>query len=108
MHTLPDLDIEDVPMSLDALGRVQFCRMQNEAVLANFALGIEAESTDEWEITSIHIGTQALQQGTDLYRRLAQHLEAERISSIHQHIIEHLSGAREQAAYDAHEHRMQG
>jgi hypothetical protein len=106
MFTLPVLDLEEIPMRLDPLGRVQFCRANEEAMLASFGVVIIASSTEEWQIEAIHIGTQALSPHTELFRRIAQHLEAEHSRAFHDHILDHLPDARDEAAYERHQFRM--
>lgn len=96
-YTLPPLELDDVPMNLDALGRPQFCRVNDEAFFATFHLGIEADADGEWEITSIHMGTQELKGET--YRRFAQHFEAEHAQTIHDHASENFADAVEGAHF---------
>jgi hypothetical protein len=94
-YTLPSFEIDDLPMHLDALGRPQFCRVNDEAFFATFHLGIQADADGEWEITSIHMGTQELKG--DIYRRFAQHFEAEHAGKIHDHVSDNYAAAVEGA-----------
>ena len=107
MFTLPKLELDEVHMRIDALGRLVLCKEKDEAALARVSLGIKAESTEEWEITSIHLGTQELRQGTEIYRRFAQDFEAtddrathEHVDAIHRHVINHLPDVRDDAAFE--------
>ena len=99
-YTLPDFEIDDIPMNLDALGRPQFCRVNDEAFFATFHLGIQSDADGEWEITSIHFGTQELRQGSGIYRRFAQHFEAKHASDIHEFVSENYANAVEGAHLD--------
>jgi hypothetical protein len=95
MYELPTFDIDDLPMRLDGMGRPEFCRVNDEAFFATFHLGIKADADGEWEVTSIHFGTQRLTG--DIYRRFAQHFEAEHASKIHDFVSENLTAAIEGA-----------
>jgi hypothetical protein len=106
MFTLPVLDLEEIPMRLDPLGRVQFCGANEEAMLVSFGVVIIASSTDDWQIEGIHVGTQALSPHTELFRRIARHLEAEHTSTFHDHIVDHLPDAKDDAAYERQQFHM--
>ncbi len=97
-YTLPVLELEEIPMRLDGTGRLTWCRMNDEAVLANFAIGLEANADGEWEIVSLHMGTQRLTG--EVYRRFAQHFEAEHSSKIHEFVSENYAAAVEGAHLD--------
>jgi hypothetical protein len=99
-YTLPTFDLDDLPMRLNPLGHLEFCRVNDEAFFATFHLGLEADADGEWEITSIHIGTQELRQGSDIYRCFAQHFEAEHSSKISEHCADNLTDAIEGAHLD--------
>lgn len=92
------LELEEIPMKLNAFGIPEFCEMRDEAFLANFALHLSASAADEWEITSVYIGTQELRGETR--RRFARHFEDTRGMEISDHVAENLPDAKEQAAYD--------
>lgn len=99
-YTLPTFDLDDLPMRLNPLGHLEFCRVNDEAFFATFHLGIQADADGEWEITSIHIGTQELHQGSDIYRRFAQHFEVEHAGDIHEFVSENYANAVEGAHLD--------
>ena len=103
MIQLPELEIEEIPMRLDGMGRPEFCLMNDEAFLADFAFRIAADSVDEWDFTSIYMGTQRLRSGSEIYRRVAQHFEADHIGKIHEHIVEHLPNEDDAAGNEAYE-----
>lgn len=96
--TIPSLELEEIPLRLDTRGVLQFCAIRQEAVLANFEIGISASAHDDWEVTSVTMGTQELRG--DLFRRVAQHIEDAFGSRIADHVAEHLGDARDQVAYD--------
>lgn len=96
-YDLPHLDLEDIPLRFDSQGRLEFTRINTEAVLANFAVHLQADADGEWEITGLYMGTQQLIRGTELYRRCFQHIEAEHSGAIHDHVQEHLTAAIEAA-----------
>lgn len=100
MFDLPHLDLEEIPLRFDSLGRLEFTRINNEAVLANFAVHLQADTDGEWKITGIYMGTQQLLQGTELYRRCFQQIEAEHAGAIHDHVQEHLDSAIEGKFFD--------
>jgi hypothetical protein len=94
-YVLPSFEIDDIPMRLNGMGQPEFCRVNSEAFFATFHLGIKVDADGEWEITSIHFGTQCLTG--DIYRRFAQHFEAEHTSKIHDFVSENLTAAIEGA-----------
>jgi hypothetical protein len=100
MFDLPHLDLEEIPLRFDSLGRLEFAGINNEAVLANFAVHLRADADGTWEITGIYMGTQQLLRGTELYRRCFQQIEAEHAGAIHDHVQEHLDSAIEGAHLD--------
>lgn len=99
MLTIPAYELDDIPMRITPLGRLEFCKANDEAVLANFAIGLKANAADDWEITSLHLGTQEL--SGDTLRRFAQEIEAAHGFKISDHVGEHIGealiGAREEA-----------
>jgi hypothetical protein len=97
-YVLPSFEIDDIPMRLNGMGCPEFCRVNSEAFFATFHLGIEADADGDWEIVSIHMGTQELKG--DIYRRFAQHFEAEHASKIHDFVSENLTAAIEGADLD--------
>jgi len=96
-YELPHLYLEEIPLRFDSLGRLEFTRINNEAVLANFAVHLRADADGDWEITGLYMGTQRLIQGTELYRRCFQQIESECSGAIHDHVQEHLTAAIEGA-----------
>jgi hypothetical protein len=101
MLTIPTLEIDELPMRIDGQGRLQFCKVNDEAVLASFAIGLKANAADDWEIVSIHMGTQELFGET--FRRFAQHFESEHGAKISDHVGEELPDVLQSAREDAHE-----
>ncbi len=98
---IPPIEFDDVPMKLDCQGRAEFCKPLDAAFFVNFTAGIEANSPDEWEISSLHMEVQELRGET--YRRFAQHFEEARGGDIADHVAEHLDGAIEDAEHEARE-----
>lgn len=97
-YTLPTFDLDDLPMRLNPLGQLEFCRVNDEAFFATFHLGLQADADGEWEITSIYMGTQELKG--DIYRRFAQHFGAEHASKIHEFVSENYADAVDGAHLD--------
>lgn len=97
MLPIPAYELDDIPMKLDSQGRLQFCEVRKEAVYASFAIGLKANAADDWEIVSLHLGTQEL--FGDTLRRFAQEIEATHGFKISDHVGEHIGealiGARE-------------
>jgi hypothetical protein len=99
MFTLPTLTVDDLPMRLDGMGMLTFCRPNDEAIFASFALGIRADKKGEWEISDIHVGTQRL-SGPALGHFIRQ-FEAKKSGMISDHVAEHLGDAKVAAEFDA-------
>jgi hypothetical protein len=97
-YMLPAFEIDDLPMRFNGMGWPEFCRVNDEAFFATFHLGLKADADGEWEITSIHMGTQELKG--DIYRRFAQHFEAEHAGKIHDHVSECYADAVDGAHFD--------
>jgi hypothetical protein len=94
---LPILDIEDVPMRLNSLGKLEFTEPNKEAVLGSFAIQIFAESSEIWEVESVFLGTQEL-RGPALVRAV-QYFEEKYGDEIREHIHENLQDVKDDMAY---------
>jgi hypothetical protein len=97
MLSLPDLDLEEVPLRLCPDGKLEFCEPNREAVLASFALKINAESSEEWEFSDIFMGTQKLTGQLLIWA--AQYFEEKYIAEIQDHINEHLQDVADDMEY---------
>jgi hypothetical protein len=98
--TIPPFEIEDIPMRLEPWG-AEFCRINDESFLANFALYLKATAPDEWDVVDVYMGTQRLKG--DMFRKFAQHFESEHGAKISDHVAEHLPYVKADAFNEARE-----
>lgn len=103
MFSLPELLLQDTCMKIDALGRLEFCETNAEAVFVTFALHLRANDTDDWKISRMSIGTQEMVEGTQVWLHFCQIIEADGdcLSQIQEHIADYLGDAKVAAEFDA-------
>jgi hypothetical protein len=96
MIELPKLLLQDIAFRVDGTGRLEFCEPNSEAVLAEFELTIVHDGEDDWQITGVTMGAQALRPGSEFYIRCVQHFTADkRIDTIHDHVSDNYADAVE-------------
>ncbi len=88
MHTLEDLVLEDIPLTVRPTGVIEFGEQHRAALLGEFSIVIRAESLDEWHISAVRLGNQEL-KGKFL-ETACQHFEAEFTQECYDHIRENL------------------
>ncbi len=99
MQSLAVLDIEEVPVYLDAKGRISFYG-RHQATDAYFHCHLSAESCESWSFDDIYMGEQRL--AGEVLRIAADALEALYEGAIHDHIRKCLDGSEANNAIAAY------
>ena len=101
MYRLPELLLEDVAFKLSAGGMPVLCEEKEAAFLAEFTIGINADTDGEWDIATVRMGDQELPATSPMSRLIVDYVSDRKCSYVHDHIAAHLQDAREAAEYEA-------